>query len=220
MKPILVSALFFSILIGCVQQETSNASDSEKEESSIDITGLSISSIDSLHIRNTVKNFDASLTDYIKSKPNRPDDERKVIYILPFGNMRPEVKEIIVDEIAYLEAFFQMEVKMMNTISYGVIQNNTNIKTRLINVTDFNRFSDVKGGNISNLREQIQAKSMMQDFLIKYKPKDAVMILGITEHDIYNPNYNFQEKNTRSASGLSRSIFHKSIWNHTTEKHF
>lgn len=200
----IIPALLLTLIFGCNNDETKKPiikiGDS-KQELKIDTAGISLSHIESLHERKTLKPKDRSLLEYINSNYNRPDSIKKVIYLLPFGNMKPEVEEIIKDEIKYLEAFFQLPVKLLNRVSYEQIENIESIKTRMVSANDYGYYSKMKG-EIRNLREQIQATSFMDNYLIKNKPEDAIAVLGITEHDIYNPKYNYLFGSSKLNDGV------------------
>lgn len=157
---------------------------------SVDTTDFSLKSIDNLHERLTLKDYDKSLIDFINSNPNMVDSTRKVVYLLPFGNMKPEVEKLIQSEVEYLKAFLQLEVKILDRIPYDSIKKMTSIQTRMVPNSDFEYYSKMKGGT-PTLTEQIQATSFIDAVMKKNKPKDAVAVLGITEHDIYNPKYNY-----------------------------
>lgn len=182
--------LVFMLILSCKQ----NSSKTEKVENiKIDTTDLTIHRIDSLHTRRNMKDYDKSLVDYIKSKPNKPSEEKNVVYLLPFGNIKPEIDSIIQNNVKYLETFFQLPVKVLPEVTFEEILKNAKIKTRLVPEDDYYYFSKMKGEvpHTENLREQIEASSFMNEYMLKNKPKDAVVVLGITEQDIYNPKYNF-----------------------------
>lgn len=206
MKQIFVITLV-TVLIWSCNSEKSNSTNPQTENKivdhlgngndklgvnklSFDTTGYSLKSIEDLHERLTLKDYDKSLIDFIKSNPNKVDSIRKVVYLLPFGNMKPEVEKIIQSEVKYLKAFLQLEVKVLARIPYDSIKKMTSIQTRMVPSSDFDYYSKMKGGT-PTLREQIQASSFIDAVIKKYKPKDAVAVLGITEHDIYNPKYNY-----------------------------
>lgn len=194
MKPTFLMAVV-SILFWSCSSDKSKTTDQLKENTthekpSVDTSGYSLKSIDNLHKRLSLKNYDKDLTDYINSSPNKVDSIRKVIYLLPFGNMKPEVEKLIQSEVEYLTAFFQLEVKVLERIPYDSIQKMSEIKTRMVPKSDFNYYSKMKGGT-PTLIEQIQGTSFIDVVLKQRKPKDAIAILGITEHDIYNPKYNY-----------------------------
>ena len=75
-------------------------------------------------------------------------------------------------------------------ITFEEIKENGNIKTRLVSSNDFGYYSKMKGG-AENLREQIEATSFINSYMTDSLPQDAIAVLGITEHDIYNPKYNY-----------------------------
>jgi len=179
------------IIIGCNQNKNKNTKIDELI--SIDTTAISLHRIDSLHTRRNMKDYDQTLIDYINSNPNKPTETKNTIYLLPVGNIKPEIDSIIHNEVGYLGLFFQLPVKVLPKVSFEEILKNSNIKTRLVPDDDFIYFSKMKGEipHTENLREQIQASSFMNEYMLKNKPKDAVAVLAITEHDIYNPNYNY-----------------------------
>lgn len=161
-----------------------------ENEITVDTSGYSLKSIDDLQERLTLKDYDKSLTDFINSNPNMIDSNRKVVYLLPFGNMKPEVEKLIQEEVDYLKAFLQLDVKVLDRIPYDSIKKMTSIKTRMVPYSDFEYYSKMKGGT-PTLTEQIQATSFIDAVMKQNKPEDAVAVLGITEHDIYNPKYNY-----------------------------
>ena len=178
----------------------------EKESTQVEIETKNelstLSALDELHHRKTLARKDKSFQDYIDDSPNRPTEKQKTIYLLPFGNMKPEVKTIIEEEVKYLEIFFELPIKILDDVPYDEIQDLSKVKTRMISERTFGYFSKEKGGNIENLREQIQATSFIDHYMLDNKPDDAICVLGITEHDIYNPKYNYLFGSSRTKSGV------------------
>lgn len=189
MKNILLIPILL-LFIGSCNSNNSKQNNQQNAVVTFDTAALSLKSIDDLHNRLTLKNYDQSFTQFINSNPNKIDSTRKVIYLLPFGNMDPAIEKSLQDEKEYLEAFFQLEVKILDRISYESLKNLPLIETRLVPRSDFEYYSEMKGGT-PNLTEQIQANSFINEVLKKNKPKDAIVVLGVTEHDIYNPKYNY-----------------------------
>lgn len=189
MRQTFIFAIILVFIFSCNLDKTKQPTQ-QKNKITVDTTVYSLKSIDNLHERLTFKDYDKTLFEYINSNPNKIDSTRKVIYLLPFGNMKPEVEKIIQTEIEYLEAFFQLKVKVLDRIPYDSIKKMLSIQTRMVPSSEFNYFSKMKGGT-PNLTEQIQANSFINNVLKKNKPKDAIAVLGITEHDIYNPKYNY-----------------------------
>jgi len=194
MKQTFLIALMTVLIWGCNSDKpkTTNANNDNNTGNKLtfDTTGYSLKSIDNLHERLTLKDYDMSLGDFINSNPNIVDATRSVVYLLPFGNMKPEVEKLVQSEVEYLKAFLQLEVKVLDRISYDSIKKMTAIQTRMVPNSDFEYYSKMKGGTPA-LTEQIQATSFIDAVMKKKKPKDAVAVLGITEHDIYNPKYNY-----------------------------
>ncbi len=194
MKQTFIVTLLTVFILSCNwdKSNTSNLDNKNKTENKliVDSTRCSLKSIDNLHERLTLKDNDKSLIDFINSNPNKVDSTRKVVYLLPFGNMKPEVEKLIKGEIEYLKAFLQLDIKILDRIPYDSIKKITSIQTRKVPRLDFNYYAKMKGG-ATTLTEQIQATSFINEVMKKNKPKDAVAVLGITEHDIYNPNYNY-----------------------------
>jgi len=171
-----------------VNSETTEVQELDKLE--YDTLGIALNTLESLHTKRNVNSYDKTLIEYIDSNPNRPDSIRKTIYLLPFGNIKPNIQEVIENETQYLETFFQLKVKILPSISFEEIKENGNIKTRLVSSNDFGYYSKMKGG-AENLREQIEATSFINSYMTDSLPQDAIAVLGITEHDIYNPKYNY-----------------------------
>ncbi len=126
--------LVFMLILSCKQNSSENTN---VENIKIDTTNLTIHRIDSLHTRRNMKDYDKSLVDYIKSKPNKPSEEKNVIYLLPFGNIKPEIDSIIQNNVEYLEAFFQLPVKVLPEVKFEEILKNAKIKTRLVPEDDY-----------------------------------------------------------------------------------
>jgi archaemetzincin len=194
MKQTFIIALMTVLIWSCNsdKSKTTNSDNGNQTENklTVDTTEYSLKSIDDLHERLTLKDYDKSLIEFINSNPNKVDSTRKVVYLLPFGNMKPEVEKLIQSEVEYLKAFLQLDVKILDRIPYDSIKKITSIQTRMVPGPDFEYYSKMKGGT-PTLTEQIQATSFIDAVMKQNKPKDAVAVLGITEHDIYNPKYNY-----------------------------
>lgn len=204
MKHLLI--ILISILVcGCHsdKSKTSNPDKTNKAAQALtaDTTGYSLHCLEDLHERLTLKDYDQGLADYIRSNPNRPDSVRKVVYLLPFGNMKPEIEQLIRAEVAYLKAFLQLDVQVLDRMPYDSIRRMAAVKTRLVPNDDFAYYSKMKGGTPA-LTEQIQAAAFMDAVMKPNKPADAVAVLGITEHDIYNPAYNYLFGVSQLQSGV------------------
>ncbi|WP_028981376.1 archaemetzincin [Sporocytophaga myxococcoides] len=155
----------------------------------IDTSDYSLNYLESLHRKRNFKRYDKSLTEFILSNPNKRDSVRKIIYLQPLGNMSDKVAGIIKEEINYLKSFFQLEVKILGNISFEEIKNRK-VETRLVSEDDLGYYNKFKSSSV-NLTEQINANSLIENYLKNNVPTDAVAVLGITEHDLYLPRMNF-----------------------------
>jgi archaemetzincin len=202
MKKTLIFCMLSILLIAACQNENEEqertSEESQEIESNSDYT---LDCLEKLHRRKTVKIYDRTFSAFLKKKPNKPDSIRKYIYILPFGNMKAEIESIVLHEVNYLNCFFQIPVKVLDRVSFDEIKGIENIKTRMMGDIDLDYYSKMKG-EIGDLHEQIQASSFMDYYMIKHKPEDAIAVLGITEHDIYNPGYNFLFGSSKLHTGV------------------
>jgi archaemetzincin len=151
---------------------------SQKNE--IDTTGVSLNDVYKLHKKFNLKTYDRSLAEYIKSNINQPDSTRKIIYLLPLGDMETEVELTLKEEVEYLTKFLQLETKILRRVPLDDLKKIEKIETRFVDTDGY------IGKGEPNQKEQINANSLVQHFIIPNKPKDAIVILGITDHDIYS----------------------------------
>jgi archaemetzincin len=180
------------LLAGCTSNSNAPTGDPSIQSDTIttvalDTTGADLSSLGHLHKRINFKTYDQSLADYAKSNPNKPDSIKKVIYLLPLGDMSEDIAKLLNAETAYLEKFFQLTVKVLPRIPFNDIQKINSVKTRLNPAPSHGK---LKGDNL-NLTEQIEGNSLMEHFVIPNKPADGIVILGITDHDLYSQRYKF-----------------------------
>ena len=91
----------------------------------------------------------------------------------PIGEFNDLQKKQIELTKEYLKIYFQQETKILPTISNDIFPKN------------FRRIS-------KNGQEQILASYVLDSILIKKKPKDAVILMGITERDLFpKPEWNY-----------------------------
>ena len=106
------------------------------------------------------------------SRPNRPTDSRRIIYLQPLGGFAADRSPPIENLRAFAGAFFEMEVKVLPAISL-----------------DASRFTTRHNPNTGNL--QILTSDVL-DFLKARVPADAFCMLAITMEDLYpEPSWNF-----------------------------
>lgn len=113
-----------------------------------------------------------SFNQYKKIKSIEITEDKKVIYILPIGKFSDLDTRLLKANSEYLKVFFDLNVKVLPSIDDELISNK------------FKR----ENGNIS----QINASYLINDFLLKNKSKESLVILGITSKDIYpKPEWNY-----------------------------
>jgi archaemetzincin len=112
-----------------------------------------------------------SFEDFVRSKPNRPDKNRRKIYLQPLGEF-PKGQILLETLRAYTAANFAMPVEVLCPLSLSEFR----ITTRI------NRFS----------RNRQILTSDVLSILKKDIPGDAFCVLAITMQDLYpNPSWNF-----------------------------
>jgi len=118
--------------------------------------------------RETGQGFD----EFIKSKPNRPEKNRKKIYLQPLGQF-PDGQVPLVESLKeYAGAFFAMEVKVLPTLAL----NNNSITSR---INQYTKKRQILTGDVLTI-------------LQRNLPSDAFCVLAITMEDLYpEPSWNF-----------------------------
>lgn len=194
LKHTYLSAILLLLVLSMSCSESEQQSTPEVDTSptsqplAIDTTGADLSRLNSLHERVNFKPRDRSLVEYVNSRPNRPEPGKDVIYLMPLGDMSAEIEALLQAEVEYLKIFFQLEVKIADRVPFNDLKTIEKVKTRLVN----RGHSHGKGKeSTADLREQIDASSLIEHYILPNKPADAAVVLGITDHDIYSAKYNF-----------------------------
>lgn len=111
--------------------------------------------------------------DFQKIKKIRPEPGKNIIYLQPIGAFNELQKKQIALTCEYLKIYFQLEVKILPALSNDIFPKSV----RRI-------FKDGQ--------EQILAGYVLNDVLIKRKPKDGIILMGITERDLFpKPEWNY-----------------------------
>ena len=114
-----------------------------------------------------------TFNDFQKLKKIEPTAEKKIIYLQPIGEFNSLQEKQIEYTRQYLKIYFQLEAKILPTISNEIFPKTVR------------RIS--KDG-----QEQILAGYVLDSVLITRKPKDAVVLMGITEGDLFpKPQWNY-----------------------------
>ncbi|PWN65090.1 Zn-dependent protease [Chryseobacterium phosphatilyticum] len=112
-------------------------------------------------------------SDFQKTKKIMPQKGKNTIYLQPIGNFNNLQKKEIELTKEYLKIYFQLETKILPDLSDTVFPGTVR------------RIS--KEG-----QEQVLAGYVLDSILIKNKPKDAVVLMGITEKDLFpRPEWNY-----------------------------
>ncbi len=126
-----------------------------------------------------------SFEQFVRSKPNQPDKERKVIYLQPLGEFREGQAPPLDSLRDYAAAYFALEVRILPKLGLS----ERNITTRQ-NPTTKNR--------------QLLTTDILT-YLKKRVPADAFCLLGITMEDLYPEpswNYVFGQASLRERVGV------------------
>jgi len=114
-----------------------------------------------------------SFEQFINSKHIVPTSESNIIYIRPIGNFDSLQNKQIELVREYLEIFFQLKTKTLETVSNDVIPETVR-----------------RIGNEN--QEQFLAGYILDNILKKDKPLNRIALMGLTEVDLYpKPEWNF-----------------------------
>lgn len=115
-----------------------------------------------------------SLDAYVASKPNRPNAERRMLYVQPIGELTQTHREVLQVVTELLVAFYALPVKLQEPVGLDVIPESA-------------RREHPKAGDL-----QILSTYVLDNVLKPRRPADAVAVLGITTTDLWpGKNWNF-----------------------------
>ncbi len=106
--------------------------------------------------------------EYINSNPNLPTAERKIIYIQPIGKFSNEKRKIVNLTAEFLEIFYGLKVKLLSEIKFDEPLSLENYRI-----------------HPSWKTKQIRTGYIMEKFLKPNLPKDAVVLIALTNEDLY-----------------------------------
>lgn len=121
---------------------------------------------------------------YVNSGPTIPTDKRRTIYIQPLGRFSEKQERIIRITAGYLENFFGLPVKLMETKRLKEPMSRANYR--------FNKLFQHK---------QVRSGYVLDEVLLPALPDDAAAIIAFTNEDLYPDeymNYVFGQANTVS----------------------
>lgn len=109
---------------------------------------------------------------FLKTKKIIPSKEKNIIYLLPIGNFNTLEKKEIENTKEYLQSYFQLKTTILQPISENSIPKSAR--------------------RILDNHEQLLAGYILENILIKNKPKDAVALMAITQKDLFpKPEWNY-----------------------------
>lgn len=127
---------------------------------------------------------------YRKSTPVSPNDVQKYIYIQPIGTFSADENRIIRYTAEYLDIFFNLKTIVSPAISDSVIP-------------------DSARRVVGEGHEQLLTGYILDSILSKAIPEDAIVIMGITQKDLYPSeswNYVFGQARLKKRVGVSSFI--------------
>lgn len=122
---------------------------------------------------------------FLRSEPNRLDDERRLIYLQPIGDFDTEYAPSLDKLREFTETYFTLETKLLPTLTIAADQ----VTTRVREGTE---------------RPQWLAADILQ-ILEPQLPPDAYCLLGITLTDLFShttPTYVFGQATVKNRTGV------------------
>ncbi|MCS3532600.1 archaemetzincin [Chryseobacterium sp. JUb7] len=114
-----------------------------------------------------------TFADFQKTRKIIPVQEKNTIYLQPIGEFNDLQKKEIILTKEYLKTYFQLETKVLPILSSNIFPKSVK---RIF-----------KDG-----QEQILAGYVLDSVLMNRKPKDALVLMGITERDLFpKPEWNY-----------------------------
>ncbi|BFO66332.1 Zn-dependent protease [Chryseobacterium sp. KCF3-3] len=140
--------------------------------------------------------------DFQKLKKIKPVPGKNTIYLQPIRKFDKLQKKEITLTQQYLKNYYQLETKVLPVLSNSIFPSNVK------------RIS--KEGN-----EQILAGYVLDSILIKRKPKDAVVLMGITEKDLFpKPEWNYVFGLASYEDGVGVTSMYRFAGGHLTDSNF
>lgn len=140
--------------------------------------------------------------DFQKSKKITPEPGKNTIYLQPIGDFNTLQQKQIEFTKDYLKIYFQLETKILPALSNSVFPKNVK-----------RMFKDGQ--------EQVLASYVLDSFLIKRKPKDAVVLMGITERDLYpRPDWSYVFGMASYENGVGVTSIYRFANGHLTDSNF
>ncbi|UTX47977.1 archaemetzincin [Chryseobacterium sp. MA9] len=140
--------------------------------------------------------------DFQKLKKIKPEPGKNTIYLQPIGKFDElQEKEIALTK-EYLKIYFQLETKILPVLP------NTIFPDKVKRISEEGK-------------EQILAGYVLDSILIKRKPKDAIVLMGITEKDLFpKPEWNYVFGLASYEDGVGVTSMYRFANGHLTDSKF
>ena len=140
--------------------------------------------------------------DFQKLKKIKPEPGKNTIYLQPIGVFDELQKREIALTKEYLKIYYQLETKILPALPNTIFPENVKRRT--------------KEG-----QEQLLAGYILDSILIKRKPKDAVVLMGITEKDLFpKPEWNYIFGLASYEYGVGITSMYRFANGHLTDSNF
>ncbi len=125
--------------------------------------------------------------EYLQYNPVSPKGNKSIIYLQPIGHFTKIQYHIINYTAEYLQLYFNLKVKILNTISDDIIP------------SDSRRMRE-------DSSEQLRSTYILNKVLKKKIPSDAIVLMAITSKDLYPKdswNFVFGQASIKERVGVS-----------------
>ncbi|MGN7759687.1 Zn-dependent protease [Chryseobacterium sp. 22532] len=140
--------------------------------------------------------------DFQKLEKIKPEPQKNTIYLQPIGEFNELQKKEIDLTKEYLSKYFQL-------------------KTRVLPVLPNSIFPKAARRIFKDGQEQILAGYVLNSILIKQKPKDAVVVMGITEKDLFpKPEWNYVFGQASYEDGVGVTSMYRFSDGHLSDLNF
>ncbi|AZB08737.1 Zn-dependent protease [Chryseobacterium sp. G0162] len=140
--------------------------------------------------------------DFQRSKKIKPEPGKNTIYLQPIGGFTELQKKEIEFTKEYLKIYFQLETKILPIVSNSI-------------------FPKTVKRIFKDEQEQVLAGYVLDSVLMKRKPKDAIVLMGITERDLFpKPEWNYVFGFASYENGVGVTSIYRFANGHLTDSNF
>ncbi|MCJ7934702.1 MAG: archaemetzincin [Chryseobacterium sp.] len=140
--------------------------------------------------------------DFQKSKRIKPVPGKNIIYLQPIGSFNEIQQKEIELTREYIRIYFQLETKVLPALSNTLFPKTVRRISR-------------EG------QEQVLASYVLDSILMKRKPKEAAIVMGITEKDLFpRPDWNYVFGFASYEKGVGVTSIYRLAEGHLTASNF